>query len=147
MIEFLKNGTVTLENIKSGAVGLQRSCRKRGNFLTIDDIAIRGINNSTLFHQDDSSQYSDMTLSHIFDFRSVYPLERNDPDDEYFSFGIEAELGQPDHIFYTSGNDNKMKLVAFQKLLQRSALEVIGPIPNAVLPSDHLSLTAKFCLR
>jgi len=109
--------------------------------------------NQSSSHCSNDSRFGSGTISHLFNFRSVYPHKQ--PENK-----IEASTNHNnqwitvDYIFYSNAkaatevtHKELLELVSWERLLTRDELESqVRHLPNANHGSDHLPLTATFLL-
>lgn len=93
----------------------------------------------------------DGSIGHSFKFDSAYHYDVKHRDDRARSVSTyHKDKAAPDFIFFTkertSGNIQKLQVLARYALPTATALERAIPWPNKFVPSDHLPLIVKFQL-
>lgn len=148
LVRFIVDGKLNLTNLKSGDISGQREGIQNGRPFFKHDLLMKGINCNSCFDEniedntDGDSPH--MTIQHMFQFRSTYPVidEYNQPLASIFT---NYDIGLVDHIFYSYRHPN-LRLSAFRQLPNNQNIIKIGHLPNSILGSDHMSLSAKFYL-
>lgn len=147
LYSFITKGYANFKGIKVGDVSGQLEGRNRGNAINHTSLDVRGVSNDSRYINRDKSDKNGQelneenleTLSHNLKLHSVYPNDKS-----LISTNLTNEQGLVDYIFY--GENEKLKLLGYKKLLTDKQMDEIRAIPNAYLGSDHLSLCAKFLL-
>jgi hypothetical protein len=80
---------------------------------------------------------SEVFLEHPFKFSSAYTTQYSD----HYSTDHTGFRDIVDYIFYT---EDTLQLDGFLSLFRQRDTEIIGCLPNALVPSDHLPLLAQF---
>lgn len=143
LVNFIQNGAANFEGLRSGDISGQRDGAGRGRDLSRHDLQLRGISMNSVYEDDrHQHQQADMVARHVFNLKSTYPsIDKN--EQRLISFATSDEIGLVDHIFYSFKHPN-LRLSGFQQLLNEHNFKKVGTLPNSVLGSDHLSLSAKF---
>lgn len=153
LIEFIKKGQFNFRGLYSGDISGQREGFEKGRMLQKSDLVLNGIDFNTCFTNctNESIETSnifdeseDLTVRHVFDFKSVYPI-MDQFNLQFISTSTHFDCGLVDHLFY-SHNHKNLRLSAFKQLMNKQNLKKIGNIPNSILGSDHIALSAKFYL-
>lgn len=154
LINFIQNGKINLHGLKSGDISGQKEGFDSGKIILKKDLNMKNIDINSCFKNNKSNDIddvddgdhdeciNDMEIKQVFDFKSAYQ-KVDDFDRQLFSTSTYNDCGLVDHIFYTY-NHRKLRLYAFKQLLNRRNLNTIGNIPNSILGSDHIALSAKF---
>ena len=79
----------------------------------------------------------ELFLEHPFKFNSAYITQYSN----HYSTDHTGFRDIVDYIFYT---DTTLQLDGFLSLFRQKDIEIIGCLPNALIPSDHLPLLAQF---
>nr|XP_027197219.1 protein angel homolog 2-like [Dermatophagoides pteronyssinus] len=154
LIEFIKNGRYNFHGLYSGDISGQRDGFEKGRLLRKSDLQMNGIDLNTCFTNNESienhsnideyTEDNNLFVRHVFDFKSVYPTI-DQFNLKFISTSTHFDCGLVDHIFY-SHNHKNLHLSAFKQLMNKQNLKKIGNIPNSILGSDHIALSAKFFL-
>ncbi|OTF81060.1 hypothetical protein BLA29_004319 [Euroglyphus maynei] len=148
IVEFIKNGQFNFHGLYSGDISGQRHGFEKGRYLRKSDLLMNGIDFNTCFtnntHDDESNESENLTVRHVFNFKSVYPI-MDQFNLHFISTSTNFDCGLVDHLFY-SYNHKNLQLSAFKQLMNKQNLKKIGNIPNSILGSDHIALSAKFYL-
>lgn len=151
LVQFIKNGQANFDGILSGEISGQREGIQRGREILHRELVLRGIGANSCYHDlngvDDHSatlNEGNSKVEHVFKLASVYPAI-DEFGNKLHSSSTFLDIGLVDHIFYSFKHKN-LRLAAFRQLLTKRNLDTIGHLPNAVLGSDHISLSAQFYL-
>ncbi|KAF7488304.1 Protein angel -like protein 2 [Sarcoptes scabiei] len=151
LIKFLENGEFNFDGLRSGDISGQFDGKHKGRFLCKNDILLNGIDSNSCYDEKsmkntatESNDEKDLNLKHVLNLQSVYPTvdEFNNP---LVSIATMYDQGLVDHLFYSRNHQN-LQLAAFHQLMSKRNLAKIGSLPNSILGSDHISLSAKFYL-
>lgn len=147
LVNFIQNGKQNLSGLKSGDISGQREGIERGRSLTEEDLQMKGISWDSCYSEKENENQptdsnEDLTIRHVFNFKSVYPTV-DEFSKRLISMATYYDSGLVDHIFYSYRHQN-LRLSAFRQLLNRRNISSIGHLPNAILGSDHIALSAKF---
>lgn len=153
LINFIQTGKFNFNGIRAGDISGQREGIEKGPYITKKDLQLMGINSNSCYVENNQNLEElnssndideDLTIKHVFNLKSVYPSV-----DKFnlnlISTSTYYDCGLVDYLFYSHKHKN-LHLSAFKQLINKQNLKKIGTIPNSILGSDHLSLSAKFYL-
>lgn len=169
---FIVDGTIEPLGIRAGDLSGQIEGCEKGPYMSHENFRIPALSSDCCFIDNNSStsenqvnqvtgnsnQESESNLnnlnsenyskvSHKFKFLSVIPPFHPKTNESYASSKVrDADL--VDYIFYTQQSnyqmESKLSLISYYKLPTISQLDSFGPLPNFLIPSDHLPLEARF---
>lgn len=154
LINFMQTGKFNFHGIRAGDISGQRDGIEKGPYITRKDLQMMGINSNCCYDENNAQKSEelnlsdeideDLTIKHVFNLKSVYPSV-DKFNLKLISTSTYYDCGLVDYLFYSHKHQN-LHLSAFKQLINKQNLKKIGTIPNSILGSDHLSLSAKFYL-
>lgn len=149
LVKFIQTGQINLSGLKSGDISGQKEGSDQGFYFRPNDLILKGIDsNGCLINENKENEskceYEDLIIRHSLNLKSVYPTV-DKFNLKLVSTSTSEDCALVDHLFYSNEHPN-LRLSAFKQLMNKQNMKKIGYIPNVILGSDHISLSAKFFL-
>ena len=166
LYNFIVEGTLVSPNgVRTGDLSGQCAGSGRGSYINFEDLFIPAIGSDSCYlshsHKCEANGSSSPPnheetngcpkVSHKFSFSPVIPLIHPKSGEPFASTSVEDSVCLVDYIFYTQSSnlqvESKLSLISYYELPTVSQVQSFGPLPNFLIPSDHLPVEARFLFR